>query len=70
MTFYQIIKKVIEHEGGYVNDPKDAGGETKYGILKDGILKLILKISLWTMLSISIMMIIGSHLKQMIYQKK
>lgn len=34
MTFYQIIKKVIEHEGGYVNDPKDAGGETKYGITK------------------------------------
>ena len=25
---------VIRHEGGYVNDPKDAGGETKFGISK------------------------------------
>ncbi len=33
-TFEQIIKVVLAHEGGYVNDPKDAGGETKYGISK------------------------------------
>ena len=26
--------KVLEHEGGYVNDPDDPGGETKYGIAK------------------------------------
>ena len=32
--FNEIIKKVLEHEGGYVNDPKDLGGETKYGITK------------------------------------
>ena len=32
--FKEIIKKVLEHEGGYVNDPKDLGGETKYGITK------------------------------------
>ena len=33
-TFENIIKKVLDHEGGYVNDPKDLGGETKYGITK------------------------------------
>jgi len=27
-------KEIIEIEGGYVNDPVDAGGETKYGISK------------------------------------
>jgi hypothetical protein len=29
-----ILDKVIEHEGGYLNDPDDPGGETKYGIAK------------------------------------
>ena len=33
-TFNEIIEVVLEHEGGYVNDPDDAGGETKYGIAK------------------------------------
>ena len=33
-TFDEIIEKVLEHEGGCVNDPKDLGGETKYGITK------------------------------------
>ena len=33
-TFDEIIEIVLEHEGGYVNDPDDAGGETKYGIAK------------------------------------
>ena len=33
-TFNEIIEKVLEHEGGYVNDPTDRGGETKYGITK------------------------------------
>lgn len=37
-TIEQIRKEVIEHilkvEGGYVNDPKDSGGETNYGITK------------------------------------
>lgn len=28
------LDKVIELEGGYVNDPSDRGGETKYGISK------------------------------------
>jgi lysozyme family protein len=31
-TIDQILDEVIETEGGYVNDPDDAGGETKYGI--------------------------------------
>lgn len=34
MTFEQAFQAVIGHEGGYVNDPRDAGGETKYGISK------------------------------------
>ena len=33
-TFNEIIEQVLEHEGGYVNDPNDLGGETKYGITK------------------------------------
>lgn len=34
IEFDDIIEVVLEHEGGYVNDPKDPGGETKYGISK------------------------------------
>jgi len=30
----EAIQYVIDHEGGYVNDPSDPGGETKYGISK------------------------------------
>ena len=33
-TFNEIIEKVLEHEGGYVNDPNDRGGETNFGITK------------------------------------
>jgi lysozyme family protein len=33
-TFEEIIKVVLEHEGGYVNDPHDRGGETNFGIAK------------------------------------
>jgi len=32
--FELIIAKVLKHEGGYINDPDDLGGETKYGITK------------------------------------
>ena len=32
--FDEIIEHVLEKEGGYVNDPTDLGGETKYGITK------------------------------------
>ncbi len=34
MTIESIIDDIIEVEGGYVNDPNDSGGETKYGITK------------------------------------
>lgn len=30
--FEQIFQRVIGHEGGYVNDRRDPGGETKFGI--------------------------------------
>ena len=33
-SFDDIIDHVLKHEGGYVNDPKDLGGETNYGITK------------------------------------
>ncbi|MFT4190859.1 MAG: glycosyl hydrolase 108 family protein [Comamonas sp.] len=33
-AFEQAFAQVIGHEGGYVNDPRDPGGETKYGISK------------------------------------
>ena len=34
-TFDQAFAIVIGEEGGYVNDPNDPGGETKYGIAKN-----------------------------------
>jgi lysozyme family protein len=33
-TFDKSIKVILRHEGGYVNDPDDPGGETKFGISK------------------------------------
>lgn len=32
MSFKTAIKKVLEHEGGWVNNPNDRGGETYQGI--------------------------------------
>lgn len=32
--FEEAFKELIKDEGGYVNDPDDAGGETNYGISK------------------------------------
>lgn len=32
--FNLAIAVILKHEGGYVNDPKDPGGETKFGISK------------------------------------
>lgn len=32
--FEQMITRVLKSEGGYSNDPKDPGGETKFGISK------------------------------------
>lgn len=34
MNFDIAFSKLIGHEGGYVNNPKDPGGETKFGISK------------------------------------
>jgi lysozyme family protein len=34
ITFEEAIERVLGHEGGYVNDPEDPGGETKWGISK------------------------------------
>jgi len=34
VEFKDVIKAVLHHEGGYVNDPKDPGGETNYGVSK------------------------------------
>ncbi len=34
MNFDYCIKIVLKNEGGYVHDPDDPGGETKYGITK------------------------------------
>ena len=31
-TFEEIIELTLDHEGGYVHDPKDLGGETNFGI--------------------------------------
>tara|TARA_Y100000593_G_scaffold83824_1_gene158285 strand:- start:3882 stop:4349 length:468 start_codon:yes stop_codon:yes gene_type:complete len=32
--FNEVMEKLFKHEGGYVNDKTDLGGETKYGITK------------------------------------
>lgn len=32
MNYLDAINKVLEHEGGYVNNPLDTGGRTNYGI--------------------------------------
>lgn len=34
MEFKQAVNIVLEMEGGYVNDPQDPGGETRWGISK------------------------------------
>lgn len=33
-NFDRAFTTVVDQEGGYVNDPKDPGGETKFGISK------------------------------------
>lgn len=41
--FDLAFQKTIGHEGGYVNDPADPGGETKYGISKRSYPKVDIK---------------------------
>lgn len=38
--FDNVFARTIDSEGGYVNDPKDPGGETKFGISKRSYPKL------------------------------
>ncbi len=35
MQFEEALKIILKFEGGYVNNPKDPGGETNYGITKN-----------------------------------
>ena len=34
LSFPVAIDRILSHEGGYVNDVRDPGGETKFGIAK------------------------------------
>lgn len=34
MNFDIALDRLMDHEGGYVNDPNDPGGETKWGVSK------------------------------------
>ena len=42
-NFEICIDRVLGHEGGYVNNPADPGGETKWGISKRSYPKLDIK---------------------------
>ena len=41
--FLDLVDRVLSHEGGYVNDPNDPGGETKWGISKRSYPQLNIK---------------------------
>lgn len=41
--YNKVISIILEHEGGYVNNPNDPGGETKYGISKKSYPNLDIK---------------------------
>src|SRR4051812_29003946 len=42
-SFDQAIPTILKHEGGYVNDTKDPGGETNWGISKRSYPQLDIK---------------------------
>lgn len=46
-NFDIIIKRVLSTEAGYVNNPKDPGGETKFGICKRSYPKLDIPSITW-----------------------
>jgi lysozyme family protein len=41
--FIRAFKYLIDHEGGYSNNPTDPGGETKYGISKRSYPQYVIK---------------------------
>lgn len=41
--FLKCFDRLIGHEGGYVNNPRDPGGETKFGISKRSYPKVNIK---------------------------
>jgi lysozyme family protein len=41
--FSKCLPVILKHEGGYVNNPNDPGGETKYGISKAAFPELDIK---------------------------
>jgi lysozyme family protein len=41
--FFKAFEYLLKHEGGYVNDPADPGGETRYGISKQSYPNLDIK---------------------------
>jgi len=43
MSFEKSVDRVLVSEGGYVNDPNDRGGETKFGISKRAYPKVDIK---------------------------
>ena len=43
MNFDEAVKVILMHEGGYVHDANDPGGETKYGISKRAFPKMNIK---------------------------
>ncbi len=71
----EIIGGIIELEGGYVNDPSDSGGETKYGITKkvacasghSGFIKDLTEESAYRIYSASYWMPLGLYDVESIY---
>lgn len=47
MSFDSSIARVLPLEGGYVNDPLDPGGETKFGISKRSYPRVDIKALTW-----------------------
>ncbi len=43
MNFDVAIERILGHEGGYVNNPSDPGGETQWGISKRSYPSLAIK---------------------------
>lgn len=42
VAFDECFERLIGHEGGYVNDPDDPGGETKWGISKRSYPRIVI----------------------------